>query len=102
MVLNSRSIANYIELELNKDRALSEIKQDLHNSGVPEKIINSAIQYAYLDEKKYLNKIRQKNNVAMDIPHKSAINQIWWIFVILIIVIITAALFFLFNHLQLI
>lgn len=87
MMYDEKYVRNYIEINLNEGKSLSEIKQELMEKEVPADVIRGALREAYEDERKYLQRVQQDQGKGKRIH----IERLWWLFVLLILAIITAS-----------
>ena len=85
---DEKYVRNYIEINLNEGKSLSEIKQELMEKEVPVSIMKYALSEAYEDERRYLQRVQQDQGQGRRRIH---IEKLWWLFVLIILAIITAS-----------
>lgn len=89
MMVSEEYLRNFIEINLNDGKTLSEIKAELMQKNIPDDVIKAALYDAYKDEEKYL----QKTQKVQQDKKRINVEKLWWVFVLLILGIISLSVF---------
>lgn len=84
MIYDENYVRNYIEVNLNDGKTLSEIRQELLQMDIPSVILRKALNQAYMDEIRYLQNVQKEKMENRRIDPE----RVWWIFVLVILAII--------------
>ncbi len=52
---SQKKVSYYIEIQLNKGRMLSDIKDELISKGIPKELIDRSVNEVYKDEMKFIH-----------------------------------------------